>query len=216
MASLEIPWEDHIRSLVQHAALMYVAKGPVVVALIHKVVERTRGVVDVASHSSETRMQDADVEHARDRVRVVGDQVVGNVALPEALTVERGADLLELECFRLSCRKRSHVLWENEAAGDLALCIVVSVEQEGRNTGLCEPPHVSHEEKARLVVPPVTVVKVSRNDYEGDLLLNRLSDEIVECPTCCRPNAFGSAPFLAGESLERTVEMNIGRVNETE
>jgi len=73
-------------------------------------------------------------------LRVGEDQVVGNVALAEALAVEGNAELLAIEGFRLSYGKRLHILWEDEPASDLTLRIVVSVEQKDGNIGLGGEP----------------------------------------------------------------------------
>ena len=58
---------------------------------------------------------------------------------------------------RGKCSSRSR---ENETAGDLALGIVVSVEQEDGNTGCREPAHLPHEEKPRLVITPVPIIEI--------------------------------------------------------
>ena len=88
-----------MRSFVKHGGMMHVPKSPVVIALSHKVIESTGSVVGVASPPAETRMQDTDVEHPPHRFRVSRDQIAGDIPLPETLTVERDADLLEPKRF---------------------------------------------------------------------------------------------------------------------
>ena len=58
-------------------------------------------------------MQDTDVEHARHRFRVSRDRVVGNILLPEALTVECDTDLIEPKRFGYLRGEYLHVLGEN-------------------------------------------------------------------------------------------------------
>ena len=53
---LQVPGEDHVRSLVQNVALMHVAEGPVVVALRGKLRERTRRIARMAGHALERGM----------------------------------------------------------------------------------------------------------------------------------------------------------------
>ena len=70
------------------------------------------------------------------------------------------------------------------------------------------------EEQAGLIVAPIAVIEIARDDDEGDLLFDRLADEVVE--RCARRGAdpFGGGALLSGKSLERTVEMNVAGVNE--
>ena len=78
------------------------------------------------------------------------------------------------------------------------------------------PAHLPREEESRLIVAPVTVLEVTRDDDEGDILLNGLPDEIIECLTGSRPNAFDRSAFMPGKPSQRTVEMDIGRVKKAE
>jgi len=51
---------------------------------------------------------------------------------------------------------------------------------------------LEREEQAGMKIAPVTVIKVAGYDDKGDLLVNRLSDEIVEGFAGRRSNSLGS------------------------
>ena len=63
---------------------------------------------------------------------------------------------------------------------------MIAVEQEDRNLGLREPAHLANEEETGLVVAPVAVIEIAGDDDEGDLIFDRLADEIVEAPRASR------------------------------
>ena len=93
---------------------------------------------------------------------------------------------------------------------------MVAVEQKDGNTACRKPAHLPREEKSRLIVAPVTVIEVARDDDKGDILLKRLPDEIIECLTGSRANTFDRSALMPGKPLQRTVEMDIGRVKKAE
>lgn len=56
----------------------------------------------MATHAAHAGVQNADVEDTVNRPWVCRDEVVGNIALPETLAVQRYAKLFKSECLRLS------------------------------------------------------------------------------------------------------------------
>jgi hypothetical protein len=91
MPSLEVTGENHVGVLVENALLMNMTERPVIVTLGDEFIERTGCVIRMATHAADAGVQDANVESAVNRLRVRRDQIVGNVALPEALAVKRNA-----------------------------------------------------------------------------------------------------------------------------
>ncbi len=70
------------------------------------------------------------------------------------------------------------------------------------------------EKKAGLIVPPIAVIKIAGDDDEGDLLFDCLTYEIVESNAGRSANAFGSGALVSGQTLERTVKMNVASMDE--
>ena len=66
---------------------------------------------------------------------------------------------------------------------------MIAVKQEDRNPGLREPAHLSNEKESGLIVAPIAVVEIASDNHEGDLIFDRLADEIVKAP---RGLPFGS------------------------
>jgi hypothetical protein len=91
---------------------------------------------------------------------------------------------------------------------------MIAIEQEDRDSGLCETTHLPDEKKAGLIVPPIAVIEVTSDDDEGDLLFDRLADEVIERDARCGPDSFSGRALLPGKSLERTIKMNVAGVNE--
>ena len=216
VAPLEIAGEDHVRSLVENRCLMHVTERPVIVSLVDEVIERAGSIVCVASRTAQPRMKHAEVEHARNGIRVSWHQVVGDISLPEALTVECDAEFFKLERLGLPRGKCLHVLGENETTGDLALCIMVAVEQEDVNTGCCESAHLSNKEKPSLVITPVPIIEITRDDNEGDLFLKNLIEKVLKRLASRGPDTVSRAAFVPGETLQGAVEMDVCRVDKPE
>jgi hypothetical protein len=91
---------------------------------------------------------------------------------------------------------------------------MIAVEQEHRDSSLREPAHLPDEEQSGLVVAPVPVIEVTSDDDECDPFFNRLADEVIERDARCGPDSFSGRALLPGQSLERTIEMNVAGVNE--
>ena len=76
------------------------------------------------------------------------------------------------------------------------------------------PPHLPGEEQPCLVVAPVTVVEVPSDDEKVDLLFNCQTDEPVKGLSGSGSHSFGCVTFVASQSLERAVKVNVGGVQE--
>ena len=77
--------------LMKHVGLMYVAKCPVIVILVHQVIERTRRVVLMAAHTTESRMEDTNIEIAGDGFWICQCQIGSDITLFETLPVKDNA-----------------------------------------------------------------------------------------------------------------------------
>jgi hypothetical protein len=57
---------------------------------------------------------------------------------------------------------------------------MIAIEQEDRDSGLCETTHLPDEEQSGLVIAPVSVIEITSDDDECDLFFNRLADEVIK------------------------------------
>ena len=108
--SLQVTGKDYMWPLMKHLGLMHMAKRPVVVPLVHEIIERAWRVVLMAAHATKPGVQDADVEGTGNRFRIRQRQIVGNIALSEALSVQGNVQLMELEGLRLPGPEDIHIL----------------------------------------------------------------------------------------------------------
>ena len=93
---------------------------------------------------------------------------------------------------------------------------MVAVEQKDRNADCCEPTHLPNKEKPRLVITPVPVIEIARNDDKGDLFLQSQTDEVLKRLTSCRPNTVSRTALLLSKAFQGAVEMNVCRVDKPE
>ena len=127
--------------------------------------------------------------------------------------MECDAEILELEGLGFPRGECLHVLGENETAGDLAFGIVVAVEQEDRNTGCCEPAHLPNKEKPRLVITPVPVIEITRDDDKGDPFLQSLADKVLKRHASRCPDTVSRTALLPSKAFQGAVEMNVCRAS---
>ncbi len=146
MPSLKVSGENHMGILMENNPVMNVTERPIIVALGDEVIECAGCVVRMAAHAAHAGVENADVEDAIDRLRIRGGEIVGNIALPEALAMKRNAKFLKHECLGLTRGKHVDALGHAQAPGDLAFRIVVAVEDEGRDVRFREAAHLAGEE----------------------------------------------------------------------
>ncbi len=214
MPALKVARKHDMRMLVKDLRFMDVAQRPIVVSLGHQLIERARGVGLVLGRASECGMQYADIERAGHGIGIAGYQIVGYLPLPEALPVQRNLQFIEDKAVRLACGEDLHVIWQTQTPGDLTFSVMVAVKDERTDAGLGELAHLVNEEQARVEVAPVTVIKITGYDDEGDLLVDRLSDEIVKGFAGRRPDSLRRRSRVSREPYERAVDMNIRGVDE--
>ena len=94
-----------MRLFVENAGLVDMRQRPIGVTLVDQIIEGAGRIIGMPCGAAESSVKHADIEEAIEWRRVGGHEVVGDVALPEALAMERDAAILEPECFRPSCRE---------------------------------------------------------------------------------------------------------------
>jgi len=191
MPALEIAGKYDMRILVKDLPIMDMTESPVVVPLGNEFVEAARGVVLVAYRASQGRMQDSHIEHVGHGIRIIGHEIVGNIALPKTVSMQGDFEFIEYKGIGLVCGENYYIVTEAQTFGDLTFRIMIAIKDEGPNPGLGKPAHLHREEQARMKVAPVAVIKITGYHYKGDLLVNRLLDEIIERLSCRRPDSLG-------------------------
>ena len=105
VAALQIAAEHDMRPLVEDSGLVHMRERPIVVALVDQVFDGAWRIVRVSRHAAQAGVQDADVEAAGNRRRIGRDQIVRDVALPEALAVQGNVEMRQPEGLSLARRK---------------------------------------------------------------------------------------------------------------
>ncbi len=192
-AALEIAGKHHVRMLSQHFGAVHMAERPVVVALGGELVERAGRIVRVPVAAAKRGMQQADVEQAAGRLGIAGHQIIGDVAPRIAHAVQGHVQPVDCPGFGGLVREHLYVVRQRQAARHLVLGVVVAVDQIDRNRCRSQTVHLAHEEHARLVIAPVAVVQIARDDDEIHRALNGRIHECGECFAGRQPQPFGDA-----------------------
>src|SRR6266849_9548692 len=190
MPALKVAAKCDMRPLVQNCGLVNMGQRPVVVSLVDQVLHGARRIIDVAPHAAEPGMEDTEIEATSRRGGISGDKVLRDVALPEALAVQCNFTVPHQKCFWPPCRKHADVRRKDKAARNLTFGVMIAIEQEHRDLSLRETAHLPDEEQSGLVVAPVAVIEIARDDNKGDLLFDRLAYEIIERSAGRGANAF--------------------------
>ncbi len=106
---------------------MNMGQRPVVVSLVDQVLDGARRIIGMAPHAAQPGVQDTDIEATRRRGRISGDEVLGDIALPEALAVECNGIVLQQKRFRPPCRKHTNVRREDKASRNLTFGVVIAI-----------------------------------------------------------------------------------------
>ena len=159
-------------------------------------------------------MQHANVVIPGDGGRIGGGEIVGGFLVPEALAVQDHAQRVEGEGLRFLRRETTHVVRQLELARHLAFGVVIAEKHENRNAGAPEATHLATEEDAGVVIAPAAIVEIAGNHHEINLLLDGTVDQLAKGVPCRVAQLRGRCIGISGESGERTVEVDVGGVNE--
>ncbi len=171
-AALEIAGEDDPRIARQHLELMHMAERPVVIAARCEVLHRARRVGGVGRAALARGVQQADIEPAFDRRRVGEGEIFAGHPVREAAAVHRDLQGFEPLGRRLVRRELEHAGGQRHGLGDLALRVVIALDDEDRDVGPAEARDLPVEEQADARVLPLAVVDVAREHGERDILLD--------------------------------------------
>ena len=112
--------------------------------------------------------------------------------------------------------QRDHVVGQPEVAGHPVLGVVVAADQEDLDAGVAEVGHPLDEPEAGVVVLPVAVVDVAGDQDEGDLLVDRQPDQVLQRPPGRPADLRRRAPLVPVEPAQGAVEVDVGGVEELE
>src|SRR5690606_7245181 len=98
----------------------------------------------------------------------------------KTLTMNRHGKLLHKGSFRRVGGKRLDVVRQAQMSGDLARRIMIAGDHEHADARLTQTPHPLTEIKPRVVILPVTVVEITRQQYKGHALSNGKFHQVVK------------------------------------
>jgi hypothetical protein len=130
--------------------------------------------------------------------------------------MHRCANVFENDGFRLTVRQLSDVIREAQVAGDLTRSVMITCDQEDRYVGIPEASHPVDKIEACVVILPVTIVEITRQEKEADLFFESQVNEAVEGTTSGTSDLFYGGTLIAFESPKWAIQMNIGGMQKSE
>ena len=91
---------------------------------------------------------------------------------------------------------------------------MVAGDDEDGDVRFAEPVELPDEVEAGVVVAPVAIVEVARDQQEIDPTIDRQLNQPLERPAGCPSDPIDGRVLVAFEAPERTVEVDIGGVDE--
>ena len=195
---------------------MDMPERPVIVPEGGELVRRAGRVGLVGGVARRARVQEADVQGPRLGRRPGAEDALGAVASGEALGVDHQVQVRELHAARVPGGRHRHVGRRLQVAGDLARCVVVAGGQDDPDPRLAEPGHLGVEEEAGVVVAPVDVVQVAREEHQAHLLRDRQIHEGSKRFPGCPSDPVHRGPLVSFEPAQGAIEVNVGRVQDRE
>ncbi len=160
-------------------------------------------------------MQHPDVEHPGDRRRIVAGEVGRHVLVGEALAVDGDAQRVQgVGVWPVGVEQR-HVR-HPERAGHAVLCIVIAAHHKHLPPRVGKPSHLVGEKKAGAVVRPIPVIDVAGDHEKRGVFRDRKVNQTPERAPSRAPDQLGGRSWIGFEPAQRTVEMDVGGMNELE
>ena len=88
---------------------------------------------------------------------------------------------IELHGPWLRCRQCIDVCWECQPSRNAASGVMVPSEKHNRNASSLEFPNAVDKKQAGIVIRPITIIEVTREDHEIDAFCQRELDQAGEC-----------------------------------
>ena len=210
VAGLEVAWEDDPGVPQQLGPGVHVAEGPVVVAFAHQVIDAAGRIVGVGAGAA-GGVEQADVEQAGRRLRVVEHQVFRDGGDLKALAVDRDGGAKQAAGAGLVGGQEAG---DGDAEGEHLRCIVVAADGDDLDAFAEQAAELLHEELARSPVLPVAVVEVSGEQDELDPAFQGEVHQVDQGLAGCAADPLDRR--LRVQALQRAVQVQVGRVQEGE
>ena len=91
---------------------------------------------------------------------------------------------------------------------------MVAQDREDRDTCIPKTTHFAPQVDPSAVIFPVSIVEITSDEHEGHPGLDRQVNELRQRSSACPTKLLHRSSFIARQSSERTVEMEVGGVNE--
>ena len=215
-AALQVPRKDDPRIARDDFRRVDMAQRPIVITEASEFIGRARRIAGVAPRAVECRMQNADIEPTLAPRRIGLHEIVRHLAAAEAAAMQRHPELIECEGFGLAAVERPRAFGVSETPRHHAVGIVVALGEKHRNAGPMQMPQGADEEQAGCHILPVTIEHIAGDDQECRLAVDGFGDEPVHRLAPRRGETRGNGGILPAQPGKRTVDMEIGRVDEIE
>lgn len=163
-----------------------------------------------------SRMQHRDVEAAKGRPTVGLRKILGRVLLPVAASMDRNVEIVERDCLATPVIEPEDAFRRGHMSRDPAFGIVVPVNDDDADAGACKLCELRHRELGRAHVAEAAIIKIACDENELCLLSDRKLDQILKRPPSRASNTLREDWVPRCQPGKRTIEMDIGRMDEGE
>ncbi len=91
--------------------------------------------------------------------------------------------------------------------------VVIAGDDDDRNLEVAQAAELAHKVKPGIVVTPIAVVEVARDQYKIDGFVDGKVDQPREGASSCSANPLDGRVLVPFQPLERAIQVNIGRVD---
>lgn len=195
---------------------MDVSKSPIIVAFRCQILEFARSIGIMIRISGQGSMQNTDIEVSLERKGIGESKILCHRTRHKTLSVESNSDrqVVEQDCFRLPLAQDPGIAGEFQCAGNPVIRIVISFLDHDPDSLRVQPGKLIPEKYGNLHVWVIAIIEISGKNQEGSLLFDAEIDQALEGITGCPPHPIDLGSILKGEGSERTVQMNVGSMNE--
>ena len=212
MPALNVAGENDRRIVTEYLAIVNMTEGPVVIASKPKFLECARRITLMAVCTAQACMKQSNVEVARLRRRIARRKVLRDGSFRETLAMDRNTQIIQYDGLGLIMAQNADILRQAQNASHLVGGVMIARDDKGGDLLVPQSPKLPRKIEPGVVIAPVAIIEVAGDHDEIDPLLYSQVDQSLESPARCSSHPLHGSVFITLEPLERTVEMNVGRV----
>ena len=192
---------------------MDMTQSPVVIAPKAKLLERTRRIPFMAIDPAHPGMKQPDIGITSFGCGIGHRQVLHDGGFREALPMNRHAQLFEPYSLGAFMIQEADIVGKSQSPCHFAGGVMIPGNDNDRNLQRRVAGQADARDKARVVIAPIAIIKVARDQNKINGFVDGEIDQPRERASSRSPNPLDGRVLVPLKPLERTIEVDIGRVD---